>query len=219
MPWPATRPEVRDGLVAWADARVDRAMTSPAPRPALASRAGETRIVAFLVDVLGSASRPAAGPRRSSALAVLGCPEARSVIRRCLRSTDADVRAQAIETLDSLGDRRLGRADRPAASRMDLDGRRRRPARRRAWTACGMMTIRGSGRLADRVAGDGGAMARPGRESRRDRDGCSQLRRVPLFERLDPEDLQRVAAVADGARRSRRTRSSCARARSATSCS
>ena len=40
------------------------------------------------------------------------------------------------------------------------------------------------------------------------------LRRVPLFEGLDPEDLQRIAATADGASSTRRARRSCARATS-----
>ena len=32
------------------------------------------------------------------------------LLRRCLRSNDTEIRAQAIEALDSIGDRRLGRA-------------------------------------------------------------------------------------------------------------
>ena len=41
------------------------------------------------------------------ALVVLGVPEAGGVIRRCLHSDDAEIRAQAIEALDSIGDREL----------------------------------------------------------------------------------------------------------------
>ena len=44
------------------------------------------------------------------AAAALGSPNAAGVLRRSLRAPDPDVRAQAIETLDSLVDRRLGRA-------------------------------------------------------------------------------------------------------------
>ena len=44
------------------------------------------------------------------ALVVLGVPEAGGVIRRCLHSDDAEIRAQAIEALDSIGDRELPRA-------------------------------------------------------------------------------------------------------------
>ena len=40
---------------------------------------------------------------------MLGAPEAGGVIRRCLHSDDAEIRAQAIEALDSIGDRRLAR--------------------------------------------------------------------------------------------------------------
>ena len=46
-----------------------------------------------------------------------------------------------------------------------------------------------------------------------------ELRRVPLFERLDPEDLQRVAAVADERDLRARHERSSPKARSATSCS
>ena len=50
--------------------------------------------------------------------------------------------------------------------------------------------------LADRSAGDGGTMAGPD-TSLGEIERMLELRRVPLFERLEPEDLQRVAAVAD----------------------
>ena len=45
--------------------------------------------------------------RALGALAVLGTPEAGGVLRRCLRSTDPEIRAQALEALDSIGDRKL----------------------------------------------------------------------------------------------------------------
>ena len=53
--------------------------------------------------------RPRAAGRGPAldALVVLGAPEAGGVIRRCLRSDDPEIRAQAIEALDSIGDRRL----------------------------------------------------------------------------------------------------------------
>ena len=45
-----------------------------------------------------------------AAMTALGAPAAGGVIRRSLGSADPDVRAQAIEALDSIGDRRLGRS-------------------------------------------------------------------------------------------------------------
>ena len=100
--------QVRDVLVTWADERVDRAMGLATAQATI--RAGPTGPgLAFLGDVLGR-RRDQQQDLALGALAVLEMDEARSVIRRCLRSLDADIRAQAIETLDSLGDRRLGRA-------------------------------------------------------------------------------------------------------------
>ncbi len=185
-------PEVRDVLVAWSDTRVDRAMYL-AEAQATVHAAPPSPDRAFLADVLGR-RRDQQQDLALTALAVLEMDEARTVIRRCLRSTDADVRAQAIETLDSLGDRRLGRAiarlvevDLTAAAGRPLDAE---VDRLRHDDDPWIRT------LADRVAGDGGAM--PGPEaSLGEIDRMLQLRRVPLFERLDPEDLQRVAAVAD----------------------
>jgi hypothetical protein len=183
---------VHDVLVSWADARVDRAMHLAAAQATV--RAAPPRPDrAFLADILGR-RRDQQQDLALTALAVLEMDEARTVIRRCLRSTDADVRAQAVETLDSLGDRRLGRAiarlvevdltaaaDRPLDPEVDRLRHDDDP-----WIRA----------LADRVAGDGGAMTGP-EATLGEIDRMLQLRRVPLFERLDPEDLQRVAAVAD----------------------
>jgi HEAT repeat protein len=187
-------PEVRDPLVAWADRQVDRATTLAALRSAVPMAFPPGRDATFLADVLDQRRRRHQD-LALEALAVLDAPEARGVIRRCLRSSDADVRAQAIETLDSVGDRRLGRSiarlveldptgapsggtsnDVVAALRHDDD----------PWIRT----------LAARSAGDGGTMAGPD-TSLGEIERMLELRRVPLFERLEPEDLQRVAAVAD----------------------
>jgi HEAT repeat protein len=186
-------PQVRDVLVAWADDQVDRAMSLAASRSHLAGAALPGPDAAFLADVLDMRRRRHQD-LALEALAVLDVPEARGVIRRCLDSTDADVRAQAIETLDSIGDRRLGRSiarlveldptpapadpgdDVVAALRHDDD----------PWIRT----------LAARSAGDGGTMAGVD-TSIGEIERMLELRRVPLFERLHPEDLQRVAAVAD----------------------
>ena len=186
-------PEVRDVLVEWADAKVDRAMGLAAARAAVRAAVPGAPDIAFLGDILGH-RRDQQQDLALGAMAVLEHDEARGVIRRCLRSSDVDVRAQAVETLDSLGDRRLGRAiarlvevdlssaamqrldDVIAALRHDDD----------PWIRT----------LADRIADEGGAVTGPG-ASLGEIERMLELRRVPLFERLEPEDLQRVAAVAD----------------------
>jgi HEAT repeat protein len=185
--------EVRDALVGWADGQVDLAMTLAANRSRLAGAVAPGPDAAFLGDVLEQRRRRHQD-LALDALAILDVPEASGVIRRCLRSNDADVRAQAVETLDSVGDRRLGRS---IARLVELD-----PA--------GSVTDRADDvldalrhdddpwirTLAARSADDGGTMAGPD-ASLGEIERMLELRRVPLFERLDPEDLQRVAAVAD----------------------
>jgi hypothetical protein len=184
--------EVRDALVTWADAKVDRA-TELATTRATISGASDRPAAAFLADVLAR-RRDQQQDLALGALAVLEVAEARTVIRRCLRSSDADVRAQAIETLDSLGDRRLGRAIARLVE-LDIDAV---AGRSFDDVVTGLRHdddpwIR---TLADRVANEGGEMA--GAEaSLGEIERMIELRRVPLFERLEPEDLQRVAAVAD----------------------
>lgn len=189
--------EVRDVLSGWADGQVDRAMSLAASRSQLAGVAADigvsTTDVAFLSDVLEQRRRRHQD-LALDALAVLDVPEASGVIRRCLRSNDADVRAQAVETLDSVGDRRLGRSlarlvelD-PTSTPGDQDGNVLDALRHDddPWIRI----------LAERSNGNGGTMAGPD-TSLGEIERMLELRRVPLFERLDPEDLQRVAAVAD----------------------
>ena len=122
------------------------------------------------------------------ALVVLGVPEADGVIRRCLHSDDAEIRAQAIEALDSIGDRELpGGARAPAGGRADRDADRDATLARLSddedpWI---------SG-LARRVRAGEEAMPDTTR-TLGDLETMLFLRRVPLFAGLEPEDLQRVA--------------------------
>jgi hypothetical protein len=185
--------EIRDLLVAWADRQVDRAMSLAASRSRLSAAGVSGPHAAFLGAVLDQRRRRHQD-LALDALAILDVPEASGVIRRCLRSDDADVRAQAVETLDSVGDRRLGRSIArlveldPAAGPLDPD-------------ADVLDTLRHDDDpwirvLAARTAGDGGDMAGPD-TSLGEIERMLELRRVPLFERLSPEDLQRVAAVAE----------------------
>lgn len=185
--------EVREVLVPWADGQVARAMSMATSAGALQTDE-PSPIRAFLVDVLRQ-RRERAQDLALAALGVVEVPEARTTVRRCLRSTDTDVRAQAIEMLDSVGDRRLGRsiarlvevenAAPPAHPapvvladlRDDVDPWIRGLAER-------VETTEGGGVMPDQEASLGGL------------ERMLELRRVPLFERLAPEDLQRVAAVA-----------------------
>lgn len=187
---------VRGPVIAWAERQVGRALALQDARRALLVQADERPGArdgrTFLVDVL--AQRIGATQDLAlAAMGVLGAPAARGVIRRCLRADDADIRAQAIEALDSLGDRRLGslitrlvepRTDLAVAEtgmavverlRHDDDPWIRAAARRSATSAETMGETDGS-------LGDIETMLR--------------LRRVPLFAGLAPEDLQRIATAA-----------------------
>ncbi|CAN5729172.1 hypothetical protein BH23CHL8_BH23CHL8_04380 [soil metagenome] len=99
--------EKRDALVAWSARQVSRA--TDLRRHAAALRASEdTPSASFLAQVL-KRRETAIEARLLTALAILGAPEASGLIRRCLHSVDPEVRAQAIEALDALGDARLAR--------------------------------------------------------------------------------------------------------------
>ena len=118
-------------------------------------------------------------------------PEAGGVLRRCLRSDDPEIRAQAIEALDSTGDRRLSGAlvrlledevgdaqDRDAVVRALLDDDD-------PWIV----------RLTREAMAGGTEMPQTSR-TLGDLETMLLLRRVPLFEGLEPEDLQRIALAA-----------------------
>lgn len=181
--------EVRDQVLAWADRHVERAGVLAGAHDVLAAAPDpRERLLAAVVEHRLRQHQDLA----LVALAVLGAPEARGVIRRCLRSGDADVRAQAVEALDSLRDQRLGGAiarllDERAPGR---DGRR----------ADLLDSLRHDGdpwiRLIARSLDPTGDEMADLERSIGEIDRMMELRRVPLFERLGPEDLQRVAAVA-----------------------
>jgi ATP/ADP translocase/HEAT repeat protein len=171
----------------------------------------------FLDSVI--ADRYAAAERRIlAAIAALGAPEANGPIRRCLHSADPETRAQAIEALDAIGDPKLGRA---VAQLLDSDERRTDPEAliddADPWIrGLVLATLAGRGsqaraELEGRAAQDpdpvvqvvlprsdrseGDAMA-PSDPSLSLIDRMLILRRVPIFSRLAPEDLQRLASVA-----------------------
>ena len=147
-------------------------------------------------------------------MTALGAPAAGGVIRRSLGSTDPDVRAQAIEALDSIGDRGLGRSiarlieDAPSAQLLDASTvLTRLRDDDDPWIRVLARRVLPSGvdvTETDHVTSDIATML--------------QLRRVPLFERLSRR-------TCSGSRRSprsagsRRTLRWCARARQVTNCS
>ena len=193
-------PDVRDTVIGWTPGQA-RPGDGPAPGAHGPGRdgagrldAGRDGILGFLCDVLERRERRVED-QTLGALVVLGAPEAGGVIRRCLRSDDLETRAQAIEALDSTGDRRLsgalvrlleddghGLRDRDAVVNGLLDDDD-------AWIARLMRaTIAGETDMpqTSRTLGDLETML--------------LLRRVPIFEGLEPEDLQRIALAAVGAR-------------------
>ena len=102
----SVRGRVRD----WAIAQAERAteLRRRARDLALETDADD-RSGRYLVDVLDQRRR-VIERRLLAAIAALGFPEADGPIRRSLGSPDPDRRAQALEAVDSIGDRTLGRA-------------------------------------------------------------------------------------------------------------
>ena len=115
-------PEVRRDLLDWSTAQVGRAEALRDHARALdgaasavgVAEAGSTVIdeeasVAFLRDILERREWQIED-RLLTAVAIAGAGDVTGLLRRCLRSNDTEIRAQAIEALDSIGDRTLGRA-------------------------------------------------------------------------------------------------------------
>ena len=188
-------PDVREDVIDWTLERLDRAAGLRRARAVLVGMettagAHDGTTLGFLCDVLDRRERRVED-QTLGALVVLGAPEAGGVIRRCLRSDDPETRAQAIEALDSTGDRRLSGAlvrlleddvgdapDRDAILSRLLDDDD-------PWIA----------RLTRETIAGGTDMPETSR-TLGDLETMLLLRRVPLFGQLDPEDLQRVAMVA-----------------------
>jgi HEAT repeat protein/ATP/ADP translocase len=188
---------VRESVIAWADRQITRATAWRESRLALEGGAGSSpppdSAPGFLASVLGRRERHGAD-RALGALAVLGAPEAGGVIRRCIRSDDQETRAQALEALDSIGDRRLRRA---LVAFLDAEAGETEHARdivlhhlvddADPW-------VRALARRSVDEALEDGDMASTGRTFG-DIDTMLLLRRVPLFAELEPEDLQRIATT------------------------
>lgn len=183
-------PGIHAVVLAFAGGQVERVTRLRDDRSGLGQPARP--IDAFLVSTL--ALRERAGlDSLLGALAVLGAPEATGLVRRSLGSDDPDVRAQAIEALEALGDRRLARRVTQLLDDTPPVG------------------PRGIERLAvlDALAHDDDPWLRRLAQACREGPGMPDatrtmteletmlaLRRVSLFDGLDPEDLQRIAASA-----------------------
>ena len=205
--------EARDPVRAWALGQIDRALALRDHEAILAGAdagagvgapSDDADYLRFLV------ARRAHGIESQllSSLAVLGAPDADGPIRRALRSGDPDRRAQAVEALETLGDPQLGRAvvrlldgTRDTRSRGVADVLQDLAADPDPWIRL----------LARRAAthDPGGAPGHPMPAEPREEPPMPDtdptltaiermlvLRRVPLFGRLTPDDLQRVAATA-----------------------
>jgi len=190
-------PAVRDVVLHWAEMQIVQATTWRASRLAIEVDGGEQppadSAAGFLASVLARRERQLAD-RALGALAVLGASEAGGVIRRCIRSDDHETRAQALEALDSIGNRRLSRS---VVAFLDAD-------------AGGPPASRDIV-LRDLAANDDPWLARLAQRAIADAEGAGQLvetertineidtmlllRRVPLFHGLEPEDLQRIAST------------------------
>jgi HEAT repeat protein len=197
---PAHASAVRDDLLAWASGHIERAEGLHRARASVAAWPHRTEDRDFLETVLGQRIRRSED-RAIASLVAVGAPTAGGLMRRSLRSADPDARAQAIEALDSLGERQLGHAltacleaavERPtgeAAAALELlaqddDDWIRRLSRRMLIAA---------------ATADAGVTeeSMPGPEfATSEIDTMLVLRRIPLFADLDPEDLERIALAA-----------------------
>ena len=211
----------------WALRQVERALVLRRATVALGPAAeGDGRSAAtgtFLRAAIANRERRLEA-RLLAALAALGAADASGPIQRSLVSPDPDIRAQAIEAVEALGDRRLGRAvgrlldaDAEPAGTGSRDALRMLVDDPDAWIrALALRT------LAEQLADDARvivelaaadhdpivraavpATALPGGSAMPETDRTLGevermlfLRRVPLFGKLAPEDLQRIAAAA-----------------------
>ena len=123
-------------------------------------------------------------------MTVLGAPAAGGVLRPRSWLARSDVRAQALEALDSIGERRLGRA----IAGLPDPAPRGIPDRDARSGGCAMMATRGSGGWRAGLARTGRRDRRGGRD-RRSRDDAAAAAGSAVRPAA-PEDLHRVALAA-----------------------
>jgi HEAT repeat protein len=224
-----TGTEMIEPVRAWAHERIARVQRlrvhAAALQPADPSGIGapDRASIEFLCGLIGRRERRTEA-QLLTAIATLGAPEATGLLRRNLRAPDPDVRAQAIEALDALGDRELGRE---VVGLLDTEVRAGNEATDEALRSLGddpdawirALALRAIGdrmtasyrELVYHAANDADPIVRataatmpliggrPVTETARTLDELERmvvLRRVPLFSELDPEDLQRIAVSA-----------------------
>jgi HEAT repeat protein/ATP/ADP translocase len=221
---------VRDRVRDWAIRQTDRAIGLRRHRASLGGLDGadpDEPLIGICETYLGSLldrrEREIEG-RLLVAIEVLGAPEANGPIRRSLRSSDQDTRAQAIEALEALGDHQLGRAvvrlldaesdgrPEPAAEVLrTLAGDPDPWIRTFALYALSERLTEARRSLVQRILGDPSPIVRSSLQDIESHEGVPMadtdrtlgeiermlfLRRVPIFGQLAPEDLQRIAATA-----------------------
>ncbi len=231
--------EVRRALLDWSTVQVSRAETlrraarsldGPGATVADPRAADETTTgpvddgsIAFLAAILRHREWRIE-EQLLTAVAIAGAGDVSGLLRRCLRSDDSDVRAQAVEAVDSLGDRNLGRAlvgllegdaaGPPEPESETLDKLTADPdpwVRALAVRALSLHLEWEWRSLVARARDDpeavvramvptteqpGGAAVPDTRATLGEIDRMLFLRSVPLFSELAPEDLQRIAATA-----------------------
>jgi HEAT repeat protein len=191
---------VRGALLAWANEHIERAEELHRARASVASWPYRTEDAEFLESVLGRRIRRSED-RAIASLVAVGAPTAGGLMRRSLRSPDPDARAQAIEALDSLGDRQLGHALTACleAAEENPTGDAAATLERLAqddddWIRRLSRRVLSAAASADAEATE---ESMPGPEfATSEIDTMLVLRRIPLFADLDPEDLERIAMAA-----------------------
>jgi HEAT repeat protein len=218
--------QARDAILSWARGQGARANALRQKRLALEASADASPVpgaaLAFLTAILARRETEILY-RLLIGLTIVGAPDAGGLIRRCLHSNDPDVRAQAIEAIDSVGDPGLRRA---IVSLLEPPESRRVPGeqevlrdlatdedrwiralalRARAEHAAAEWSTIGEQARTDpdpivrdalMSLAEGGGLAMP--DAARmlgEVDRMLFLRRVPLFAELAPEDLQRLATT------------------------
>lgn len=212
--------QARGAVLTWARGQVARATDLQGRLRSLDGAAARDGALAFLVAILARRQIEILH-RLLTGLAVLGAPEAAGLIRRNLRSDDADVRAQAIEAIDSIGDAELRRA---IVSLLEPPPGPARPNEETVlrdltsdpdqWIRVFALRARAELAAAERSTIHEGARIGPDPMVRDEPIGLEEggpvrmpdvahmlgeidrmlfLRRVPLFAELAPEDLQRLA--------------------------
>ena len=214
-----------DGVREWALRRVERAFQLRRAATALTGMDGPSAdgSLDFLRSVVARRERTLE-TRLLAAIAALGAAEANGLIRRCLRAPDPDVRAQAIEALDALGDRKLARAvvrlldadtvATPSDPAVTLRALAEDPDPWIRGLAMRALALRLAGErqaIFERASSDPDPVVRSAVARRHETGGSTMpetagtlgevermlfLRAVPLFVELDPEDLQRIAVAA-----------------------